>query len=507
MIKLTPEKLVFLFFLLFFIFVPNHDQGFDSYAFLLDARAGLEIVHPHHILYNVLRYILFHLSTWLGLDPMKVISLASSVMGATALTYVFKILKSKTLPEMALTGTMLIGMVYSFWYYSTTVEVNIASMMFLIISLYYLLVDRKYRNSFLAFLSLTVGILFHQLLALAVIPLLVDFYYRYGGPFWRVNRVILYLLLPGFIIYIIVAFFATPDKSVAGVYGWLVSYSKLGRWGIIGPGSLVTSVGGTAKALFGGSMLRQTLYNGDLSPYGLICLAGTGISLLGLAVLLGISIRQYIERKFIESTLLLITALIFAAFAFWWAPNDDGFWFYPVVLVLIMIFITVDYTDTVRKIAYATMAVFAFVNITCAMVPAADMNKSVARKGAQALYNLDLGENDLVLTNHAQIPLALDYHYNVKVPTTSFAYQEGGTKNEIISHFHTMLTTFKGRIIIFEDEIKPERHRRFLYSRFSPGDYALAYAPVMAALTPVDSIQVYGKPVAIYELKMGADGE
>ena len=37
MIKLTPEKLVFLFFLLFFIFVPNNDQGFDSYAFLLDA--------------------------------------------------------------------------------------------------------------------------------------------------------------------------------------------------------------------------------------------------------------------------------------------------------------------------------------------------------------------------------------------------------------------------------------------------------------------------------------
>ena len=53
MIKLTPEKLVFLFFLAFFILVPNNDQGYDSYAFLLDARDGQEIVHPHHLLYNV----------------------------------------------------------------------------------------------------------------------------------------------------------------------------------------------------------------------------------------------------------------------------------------------------------------------------------------------------------------------------------------------------------------------------------------------------------------------
>jgi hypothetical protein len=98
MIRLTPEKLVFLFFLLFFIFVPNNDQGYDSYAFLLDARDGFEIVHPHHILYNVLRYILFHLSVLLGLGPLKVISLASSVMGATALTFIFKSIPSGITP-------------------------------------------------------------------------------------------------------------------------------------------------------------------------------------------------------------------------------------------------------------------------------------------------------------------------------------------------------------------------------------------------------------------------
>lgn len=507
MIKLTPEKLVFLFFLLFFIFVPNNDQGYDSYAFLLDARDGFEIVHPHHILYNVLRYILFHLSVWLGLGPLKVISLASSVMGAIALTFVFRILKSKTLPEIALTGTMLIGMVYSFWYYSTTVEVNVASMMFLMISLYYLFKEKSDRNSILAFLYLTVGILIHQLLVLAVIPLVAFDHYRHGGSIRRISRIKMYSLVPGFFLYIIIAIFATPDKSVSGVYRWLVSYSETGRWGMVGPGNLVTSAGGIAKAVFGGSMLRQTLYGGAIDFYGIICLAGTGIASVGLAALVVISIKEYIDRRFIESTLLLVTALFFAIFAFWWSPHDDGFWFYPVVLVLIMIFISIGYSDIVRKIVYATMAVFAFVNITCALVPAADTNKSVARKGADALYNLNLSDKDLVLTNLAQIPLALNYHYNVKVPTTSFAYQKGGSRDEIIARFHTMLTTHQGRIIIFENEIKPESHRRFLFSRFSPEDFLVAYAPVIPELSPVDSIRVYGKSIAIYEIKKNADDE
>ena len=152
MSRLTPEKLIFLFFMLFFIFVPNNDQGYDSYAFLLDARDNLEIVHPHHLLYNVLRYILFQLAVTLNLDGMKVISLASSIFGAVSLAVIFRILKEKTLPDIALTGTLLMAMVYSFWYYSTSVEVNIVSMMFLILAIYYLLKEKSDKNSILAFI-------------------------------------------------------------------------------------------------------------------------------------------------------------------------------------------------------------------------------------------------------------------------------------------------------------------------------------------------------------------
>jgi hypothetical protein len=298
----------------------------------------------------------------------------------------------------------------------------------------------------------------------------------------------------------IVAIGAAPDKSPSGIYSWLTSYSELGRWGTLGIGNLTASMGGIAKAVFGGSMLRQALYGDAINISGILYLVGVGMAIIGLAVLLAIAILEYLNRKFIESTLLIVVAAVFAAFAFWWAPHDDGFWLYPVILALLMMFISIGRTDFIRKLTYTVMAVFALVNITGAIVPGADLEKSVARGGAEILYKMNLGPDDLVLTNLAQIPLALEYHYHVKVPTTSFAYQEGGSRDEIISRFHTMLKNFQGKIVVFGNEIDPEPHRRFLFGRFSPEDYLVAYAPLLSSLNPVDSLMVYGKSIAVYEL-------
>lgn len=500
MIKLTPEKLVFLFFLLFFIFVPNNDQDYDSYAFLLDARDDQEIIHPHHLLYNVFRYILFLLSTRLGLDAMKVISLASSVIGAFSLAMIFKFIRQRTLPEIALTGTMIIGMVFSFWYFSTTVEVNIVSMIFLVLSLYYLMNERRDRNSILAFLFLTTGILFHQLLILALIPMLIYDSYRHGS-LKRSIRLSMLCLIPGFAIYMIVAF-AASDGGISGAFTWLTKYPGLGKWGIIDSESIVASLGGIAKAVFGGSMLRQTLYGDGISVPEFLYLIGTAISLCGIIILFVMAVKQILKNA--ESTFLAISALVFLIFAFWWAPHDGGFWFYPVVLIMIIIFISIGNSGFIRNTAYATMVIFALVNITCAFVPASRINNSVSRTGADALAKLALEKDDLIITNMSQIRLALDYHYNVRPRIKSVAYLEEGPKDEVIERYRSTLSDFEGRVIIFENEIYPESHRRFLFGRFSQSEYAEAYEPFISSLVPVDSIRVYGEWITIYELNKDA---
>ncbi|UCE67426.1 MAG: glycosyltransferase family 39 protein [Candidatus Zixiibacteriota bacterium] len=503
MIKLTPEKLVFLFFLVFFIFVPNNDQGYDSYAFLLDARDGQEIVHPHHLLYNVLKYILYLLSTRLGLDAMKVISLVSSVIGAFSLALIFRFIRQRALPEIALTGTMIIGMVFSFWYYSTTVEVNIVSIMFLALTLYYLLNERSDRNSILAFLFLTIGILFHQLLILALIPMLIYDSYRHGF-LKRSIRLSMLSLIPGFVIYIIVAL-AASDNGIAGAYAWLAKYPGLGRWGVVHSGSVIASFGGIAKAVFGGSMLRQALYGGGISLPEILYVVGTMLSLCGMSILFINAAKSMLKKA--DSILLGVTAFIFLIFAFWWAPQDGGFWFYPVVLILIIVFSSVGNSGFIRNTVYATMIIFALVNITCAFVPASRINNSVSRTGADALAKLALARDDLLVSNMPQIRLALDYHYNVRPRIKSVAYLEDGPKNEMIEKYRSTLSDFEGRVIIFENEIHPESHRRFLFGRFSKKEYTETYRPFLSSLVAVDSIRVYGEWVAIYELEKDDEPE
>jgi len=194
-----------------------------------------------------------------------------------SLAMIFKIMRQRTLSEIALTGAMVIGIL-------TSVEVNIVSAMFLILSLYYLMLEFRDRNSILAFLFLTIGILFHQLLILALVPMLIYDSYRHGS-LKRSIRLSMLSLIPGFLIYMIVAIAAASDKSVSGVFGWLTTYSSLGRWGIVESGNVITSLGGIAKAVFGGSMLRQAFFGGGISALEILYVIGAVISVIGVSIL------------------------------------------------------------------------------------------------------------------------------------------------------------------------------------------------------------------------------
>ena len=506
MAKLTPGKLIFIFFLLFFIFIPNYDQGYDSYAFLLDARDGIEIVHPHHLLYNVFRYLLFHFSASLGVEPMKFISFASSILGALSLAFIFNMLRRRSSPEIALTGTMIIGVIYSFWYYSTTVEVNIVSILFLVLSLFYLTKDNESRGSVISFMLLTIGILFHQILVLALIPMLLYDIRKSGSLVVTLKRSMV-SLIPGFIIYIAVAFIAATDPGISGAYAWLMKYPELGRWGIIHSGSVITSMGGVAKSVFGGSILRQALFGNKRSYLEILYLIGAGLSISGLILIFASSLRDNLRSKNPELILLLGTALIFVIFAFWWAPHDGGFWFYPVLLILIIIFSSLKATKFTSMVVYITLLVFALINITGEFVPASRNVNSVALNGASSLAKLHLTENDIVLTNMPQIILAYSYHYNVNVPYKSVAYLEPGPKKTIVDQYRSMISNFPGKVIIFENEIYPESHRRFLFGRFSRKEYTEVYEPLMPSLVSVDSVRYYGEWITLYEFKHATENE
>lgn len=482
--------------------MPNSDQRIDSYIYTLNVRDGVELFHPHHLVYNFFGYVLYKLFKFTDLGSLELLSIANSFLGAFTLTLIFMIIRSRISTTIAIMGTLTIGFLYSFWYYSTSVEVNMPGLLFLCLALYFLLVKpQTKKNSIAVFIFLSVGILFYQVLVLAVIPILVYEINRFRS-FSKVSTYALPILIVTMLIYLVVAIIETPEKNLNGIYKWLTLYSHFGWWGKLQASNFIKGLWGLTKTVFGGDNLRNIFYDGMLSSSKLIYVILIIITSLGLIWLTITAFWQFWQKRDCLQWLLLSLALIFGVFAIWWAPSIDDFWFYPVVLILIFAFRETGKKYYGEKMAFAVLILILIMNTFYEFVPGTQKKNSIVLQGATALNRLNLTPDDLVLTNFNQIRLALDYHYGKKIPTACLVFLESGDKDVVISNYHERIkeNLSRGKVMIFGDEISPEPHRRYLFERFSPDDYSNIYGPFFPYLVPMDSIMVYGKNVVIYQI-------
>lgn len=504
--QIIYELLIFAIFIALFLVFPNYDQGYDSYSYALDVRAGQELFHPHHLLYNILGYLIYQIFKFTGAGSLRILSLANSLIGAFTLVIFYRIARVQAKDAAAVVATFMTGFLFSFWYYATSVEVNMPALMFFCLALYAMATAKTAKSSYVwAYIFITLGVLFHQLLVLAIIPIL-GFDTLRQKNIWRVIRQAAPALALGLVIYIAAAAVAAPERTPGGIYRWLTLYGQLGAWGKISSANLSTAVWGLIKTFFGGDAIRRFVYSWSWTFSTTLNLLAIIIFAFGLVRLMVILLKDLIRvRRGAWLRLLFILCLIFGFFALWWAPADDGFWLYPVVLFML---VTGSFkTDkqglsTIRKTSVIMLFILAIINLTYEILPATKIENSPTRQGVEVFRRLELNSNDLVLTSFSQIRLAYEYYYNIEVPTTCLMYLPEGDKNVVISDLHhridTTLTT--GRVIIFEDEIYPEPYRRYLFERFSPEEYIMTYRRYLPDLVPVDSLQIYGKNVRLYSL-------
>jgi hypothetical protein len=104
--------------------------------------------------------------------------------------------------------------------------------------------------------------------------------------------------------------------------------------------------------------------------------------------------------------------------------------------------------------------------------------------------------------------MAIDYDFRLKANTTSIVYNGPGDKDTVINDFQQRINESlkKGRVFVFENELIPEPHRRYMYARFTPADYIKTYRPYYPFLIPIDSLSLYGKMIKIYQIDKGALG-
>jgi len=485
----------------FFIIVWNKNQWFDSYAFVVDARNGIDIVHPHHLLYNLFRYMMYHLSEFLGIDPFRLLSGVSSVFGAASLVFVYSIIKklsSGTLKPIL--GLLAVSGLFGFWFYSTSVEVNITSVFFLLLALNSLISGApEFRRTAFTFLWLSIGVLFHQILGLAVILFFIYEAYRYES-FTKPIKPAVISLLPALIIYSVVGFLHAETKSIAGLLKWFTTYAHYGEWGYLNSTNIPNAAWGIVKAVFGGSNLRIILFDNQVSAGGIIYLILVSLISIGAISLIVLAVRSFNNNRDSFSVFLISLIVVYSAFAFWWAPNDDGFWLYPLIIAVIFVVVNLSFTKIIKRLIIFVIVTLIVINLFHEIIPNSRNKNSYALSCSKIFTELNITENDLVLTNMFHLALAHNYYSGVHVRFGSIAFQERGAYEKMAGDLRKKIDDCLGKIIVFENEMKPEPHRRFLYGLISPEQYDLFYDQLRPDLIVRDSVLIYERFVKIYEL-------
>ncbi len=498
----AAETILFVTALVAFTLLSNADQGMDSYIYAINVRDSSELLHPHHLLYNPFGVILCRLFSFTGLGSLKLLSLFNSVLGAAVLTIIYRTLRKYTDRRRASAAVISIGALYSFWYYSASVEVNMAALLFGSLAL--LLISQEETSTtkgMAASLSIAAGTLFHQALVLMYIPLFIVFHRR-RIPLSRIIMQLGPSILSLGIIYSACALWITPDHTVKSAWRWLTLYSHLGTWGKLSLNNFVISIWGTAKTLFGGDEIRRTFYAGDrgLSGYSYLFLLVATVSLL-----LYIAFVSLMNRLFWSTfeLFLLLNTIAFGLFAFWWAPTDDGFWLYSILSLFLLTFVRFTRIKSPGLPLSALPIFLILTNYPFEIIPSAEVNNSIVRSGAAKIAAMNIGESDLVITNFNQIRLALDYHHGIKTNTACLLFAPPGDNHEVVEEYSKRIRDWlaRGRVLIFANEIFPEPHRRYLTERFSLDDYRRAYDEFLPLLVKRDSISAYGSWVTIWEIQ------
>jgi len=505
--RIKAEAIVFVTALAVFSSLPNADQGMDSYIYAINIRDSSELLHPHHLLYNVLGVILLRLFSFTGLGSLQILSFFNSAIGAAVLTIIYRAVRIHMNFRRATAAVVSLGALYSFWYYSTSVEVNMAALLFGAMAVLLILGKKdSSANGAAASFIIATGTLFHQALVLMYIPLFIVLYHRrksVAGIIGEIGPAIFALIA----VYFTCAIISAPDHTAKSAWRWLTLYSHLGPWGKLSPDNFVISIWGITKVLFGGDEIRRIVYAGGGRPSDYLYMF---LLVSGASILLFAAVGSLLKRSSLTTfeLFLLSNSIVFGLFAFWWAPTDDGFWLYSIAPMVLLIFVRSARLGSYIRLLTAFPIILILANYPFEIIPSVRAENSIVRSGAAKLAVMNLGESDLVITNFNQIRLALDYHHGLKTNTACLLFAPAGENDAVIREYsnqiHDWLT--RGRVLIFADEISPEPHRRYLTERFSLDDYRRAYGRFLQMLVRRDSVLAYGSWVTIWEISRDSIG-
>ena len=128
-------------------------------------KIHVSLVHPNHLIYNLVGYVFYRAAQALGFNPraVTVLQILNALLGAATCGLLFHILKNILRSAyIAITLSLLFAFSATWWKYTVDADAYIPSILFLLLSFYLVLPGRK-SNPVLVALIYSLALCLHQM--------------------------------------------------------------------------------------------------------------------------------------------------------------------------------------------------------------------------------------------------------------------------------------------------------------------------------------------------------
>ena len=283
-----------------YLLFPTKNYYWDGIAFAQAIEGAPQLhpslVHPNHLIYNLVGYVFYRALQFAGfsLRAVTALQILNSLCGALTAVLLFRILKG-TLRSIyfAITLTLLFAFSATWWKYATDADAYIPSILFLLLSFYFVLPQRK-PNPVLVALIYALSLSLHQM-AIIFFPVLVVAIFVQDEALRRKRRVIncvVFSVIAGGLTlgaYVYSFYLLTGGFHLQNFLRWTLSYAPDDSFGFRPWINLGFTLRGHNRLFFGG---RFNAISGLINPIIVLLMALWVGLFLTLAVKVVRSLRK-----------------------------------------------------------------------------------------------------------------------------------------------------------------------------------------------------------------------
>ncbi len=363
--------------LLIYLCFPTKNFFFDGidFAHTIETapRLGTSLVHPNHLIYNLVGYIIYRLVRSVGIDTraIEVLRITNSLLSVASAYVLFRILRASVRSfYLCVALTLLFSFSAMWWKFSTDANAYIPSVLFLLISFYLILPAQKARTFLLA-LTFSISMCFHQL-AVVFFPVLVLGLFLQDASLDIRQRILKVLhfsaaaFLVTFVAYSYCFYLSTRMFNFTKFVRWMTSFSPDGGFTFNAWNNLKYTLRGHARLFFGG---RFNLIKGLINPLIVVLI----IALAAAASLLAFQLGRNFKRPDFErmrqllvelrrkpvALLCIVWVSVYLIFLFIWMPQHTFYrMFYLPALILLAGYVLHFYETGHNRSRHYRLALF-----------------------------------------------------------------------------------------------------------------------------------------------------